>query len=110
MMHERYGIKIPIYITENGTYNCNEEIVDGKIHDADRIKYVEGFLKWIEKAIDEGYDVRSYYLWSLMDNFEWSAGNSFRFGITHTDFNTQKRIWKDSAYWYSDFIKNAKCD
>ena len=105
MMHERYNIKIPIYITENGTYNCNEEIVDGKIHDTDRIKYVEGFLNWIEKAIDEGYDVRSYYLWSLMDNFEWSAGNSFRFGITHTDFNTQERIWKDSAFWYRDFIK-----
>ena len=110
IMHERYDIKIPIYVTENGTYNCEEEIVGGQIHDTDRIKYVEGFLEWIKKAIDEGYDVRGYYLWSLMDNFEWSAGNSYRFGITHTDFETQERILKDSAYWYRDFIKRAKSE
>ena len=105
MMYERYNLRIPIYITENGIHNCNEEIVNGQIHDTDRIKYIEGFLKWIGKAIDDGYDVRGYYLWSLMDNFEWSAGNSYRFGIAHTDFETQERILKDSAYWYRDFIK-----
>ncbi len=108
MMYNRYDIKIPIYVTENGTYNCSEEVVGGRIHDADRIKYVRGFLEQIERAIDEGRDIRGYYLWSLMDNFEWSAGMTQRFGIAHTDFDTLERTLKDSAYWYRDFIKNAQ--
>lgn len=86
---EEFGVNIPIYITENGTYNCNEEIVDGEIHDRDRIQYVEGFLTWLKKAMDEGADIRGYYLWTLMDNFEWSSGTQSRFGIVHTDFATQ---------------------
>lgn len=108
MMYNRYDIKIPIYVTENGTYNCSEEVVGGRIHDADRIKYAKGFLEQIERAIDEGRDIRGYYLWSLMDNFEWSAGMTQRFGIAHTDFDTLERTLKDSAYWYRDFIKNAQ--
>ena len=92
---------------ENGIHGENEEIgADGKIHDEYRIKYVEGFLKWIHKAIEEGIDIRGYYHWSLYDNFEWSAGYSYRFGIIHNNFETQKRTWKDSAYWYRDVIKN----
>lgn len=101
-----FDLKIPIYITENGTYNMNETIEeDGRVHDEHRIKYVEGFLDWIHKAIAEGIDIRGYYLWSLYDNFEWAAGYSYRFGIVHNDFATQKRTWKDSAYWYRDVIK-----
>ena len=107
MLKEEFGLTIPIYITENGIHGENEEIgADGKIHDEYRIKYVEGFLKWIHKAIEEGIDIRGYYLWSLYDNFEWSAGYSYRFGIIHNNFETQKRTWKDSAYWYRDVIKN----
>lgn len=102
-----FKLKIPIYITENGTYSTNETIeADGHIHDEHRIKYVQGFLEWIHKAISEGVDIRGYYLWTLYDNFEWSAGYTYRFGIVHNDFNTQKRTLKDSAYWYRDVIRN----
>ncbi len=113
LMHDLYDLNIPIYVTENGTYFDGEEPFDkteGMICDDDRIKYVKGFLEWTEKAIDEGFDVRGYYLWSLMDNFEWSAAYNFKFGIIHTDFNSPEltRTWKKSAYWYRDFIRNVK--
>ena len=101
-----YKIEIPIFITENGTYNCNEDIQsDGKIHDDQRIAYHKEFLYWIRKAMDEGIDVKGYYAWSLLDNWEWTAGYKNRFGLVHVDFKTQKRIWKDSAYWYQNMIK-----
>jgi len=105
ILNKDFKIGIPIYITENGTYNCNEDIqADGKIHDEERIKYIKGFLEWIHKAIDEGADIRGYYLWSLLDNWEWSGGFDSRFGIVNVDFETQKRICKDSALWYKDII------
>lgn len=106
LLHDLYGIKIPIYITENGTYFEGAEPVgaDGMIHDDDRIRYIAGFLEWLEKAIDEGFDVRGYFLWSLMDNFEWSAGTNFKFGILSTDPKTFDTRWKKSAYFYRDFI------
>lgn len=109
ILKDQYNVNIPIYITENGTYNCSEEIcADGKIHDIERIRYVKGFLEWIVKAIEEGIDIRGYYLWSLLDNWEWSAGYTYRFGLIHTNFQTQERICKDSAYWYRDFIAGKK--
>lgn len=107
ILNDEYQIGIPIYITENGTFNCNEEVQpDGRIHDQQRIKYLKGFLYWIHKAMEEGADIRGYYAWSLMDNWEWGAGYTYRFGLVHTDFETQNRIWKDSAYWYRDMIAN----
>jgi beta-glucosidase len=110
LLHDLYDIKIPIYVTENGTYFEGTEPVgeDGIVHDDNRIKYVAGFLEWLEKAIDEGFDVRGYYLWSLMDNFEWSAASNFKFGIATTDFATGETKWKESAYFYRDFIKKVK--
>lgn len=111
LMHDLYDLKIPIYITENGTYHIGEEEFDkeaGMICDEDRIKYCRGFLEWTKKAIDEGFDVRGYYLWSLMDNFEWSAAYNYKFGIIHTDFQTLEKTWKKSAYWYRDLIRNSK--
>lgn len=105
ILKENYKVNIPIYITENGTYNCNEAIAaDGKIHDTERIQYINGFLEWISKAMEEGIDVRGYYAWSLLDNWEWSGGYTYRYGMVHTDFETQERICKDSAYWYRDLI------
>ena len=68
---------------------------------------MNGFLEWISKAIQEGIDIRGYYAWSLFDNWEWGAGYSMRFGLIHTDFVTQKRVWKDSAYWYKKMIEEA---
>ena len=110
LVHDLYGLKIPIYITENGTYFIGDEArgKDGLIEDDDRIKYISGFLSWLQKALDEGFDVRGYYLWSLMDNFEWTAGYNYRFGVFETDFDTFKCKPKKSALWYRDFIKKAK--
>jgi beta-glucosidase len=110
LLRDLYDIKCPIYITENGTsYRGNEPVApDGMIHDDYRIKYIKGFLEWTEKAIDEGFDIRGYYLWSLMDNFEWTAGYFSKFGITSTDFETGETKWKKSAYFYRDFIKEHK--
>ena len=110
LLHDLYDIKCPIYVTENGTFFEGTEPVaeDGMIHDNDRIRYIAGFLEWLEKAIDEGFDIRGYYLWSLMDNFEWSGGYNMKFGITSTDFATGETKWKKSAHFYRDFIKAAR--
>lgn len=106
ILYNDYKIDIPIYITENGVHSETEKLTDGTVHDEQRIRYVQGFLTWLHKAIQEGADVRGYYLWSLMDNFEWSAGYDYKFGIVHNDFTTQKRTPKDSAYWYKEVIEN----
>lgn len=109
MLVDKYELDIPIYITENGAYNCQEELTeDNKVHDVGRIQYMKGFLEWISKAIEEGIDIRGYYAWSLFDNWEWSAGYSARYGLIHVDFETQERIWKDSAYWYQKLIQEMK--
>ncbi|MFV0364514.1 MAG: GH1 family beta-glucosidase [Suipraeoptans sp.] len=106
MMKKDYGLTIPIYITENGTPSYNECVVDKKIHDNERIKYIKGFLYWIRKAINEGVDIKGYYVWSLTDNWEWNSGFQSRFGLIHVDFDTQKRTVKDSGIWYADTIQN----
>ena len=111
LVNDLYKLQIPIYITENGTYAIGKETRDpvtGIIDDNDRIKYISGFLQWLQKALDEGYDVRGYYLWSLMDNYEWTAAYSYKFGIYETDFDTFECTPKRSALWYRDFIKKAK--
>ena len=103
-----YKVDIPIIITENGCRDNGEKSVNGEICDEFRIRYIKGFLKWIHKAIEEGIDVRGYYLWTLIDNFEWTAGYKFRFGIVSNDRITQKRTLKKSAFEYSDIIKNNR--
>lgn len=111
ILKDRYHLDIPIYITENGTFNCAEELCpDGRIHDAKRIAYLEGFLRWTAKAMKEGANIRGYYVWSLMDNWEWSAGESYRYGLYHTDFRTQKRVPKDSAVWYREVCATRQID
>lgn len=110
MARREYGFDKPLYITENGVADAHEDLVDGEIHDAERIHYVAGFLEWIAKAIDDGADVRGYYLWSLMDNYEWAAGFSQRFGIVHVDPSTLERTHKDSAHWYREVIARRGFD
>ena len=111
ILQEEYRINIPIYVTENGTYNCQETITeDGKIHDRERITYLKGFLYWIHKAMEEGADIRGYYVWSLLDNWEWNAGYTSRFGLIHVNFDTQERIVKDSGKWYRETIRNREVD
>ena len=102
-LYERY--QTPIYITENGL-SCHDVVsLDGKVHDPNRIDFLARYLGELKKAATAA-DIRGYFHWSLMDNFEWSKGYSERFGLIYVDYRTQQRIMKDSAYWYRDYIKN----
>ena len=102
-MAERY--KLPIVITENGMSNSDWVALDGRVHDGPRIDYLQRHLRALHKAINEGTDVRGYFHWSFIDNFEWAEGYKHRFGLIHCDFETQKRTLKDSAYWYREVIQ-----
>ena len=94
---------MPLYITENGA--CyNEGVVAGQVADAKRIDYLKSHLAAASRAITAGVPLKGYYLWSLMDNFEWGHGYSMRFGIVHVDYQTQKRTPKNSALWYRDVM------
>ncbi|MCI5713731.1 MAG: GH1 family beta-glucosidase [Lachnospiraceae bacterium] len=104
-LYERYGL--PIYITENGM-SCHDNVsADGRVHDPNRIQFLDEYLSALQKANDEGVDVRGYFLWTFLDNFEWDKGYNERFGIVYVDFTTQKRIVKDSAYWYQKVIESG---
>ena len=100
---ERY--KLPFYLSENGTASNDVLTPDGKVHDNDRINFLSSYLSELERASDNGADVRGYFLWTLMDNFEWSHGYIPRFGIVYTNYDTMERVPKDSAFWYRDYIK-----
>ncbi len=105
-IYERYGL--PIYITENGL-SCNDKIyLDGKVHDYDRIDFLHRYLLELQKAATSDIELLGYFHWSLTDNYEWHSGYDEHFGLTYIDYQTQKRIIKDSGYWYSNFIKSRK--
>jgi beta-glucosidase len=93
----------PIYITENGMANP-DQVVDGKVPDTKRVAFLREHLKALARAVDLGVDVRGYFYWSLLDNFEWNSGYTKRFGLFHVDYRSQERLAKDSALWYRDFI------
>lgn len=103
MFYERYHL--PIYITENGVAVTEWPSEDGKLHDPARIEYIRLFLAQLKRAALEGVDVRGYFYWSLMDNFEWKEGFSKRFGLIYVDYNSLKRIPKDSAAYYANVIR-----
>ncbi len=92
-----------IYVTENGAA-FHDEVVDGAVHDPRRVAYLAEHLDAVGRAIVAGAPVWGYFVWSLLDNFEWAHGYSKRFGITYVDFPTQRRILKDSGRWYRDLI------
>jgi beta-glucosidase len=97
-----------IYITENGCSSDDVVTAEGRVEDTDRVMYLRNHLTHLHRAAREGYPVKGYFLWSLLDNFEWTDGYSKRFGIHYVDFETQKRIPKLSAEWYREVIaKNA---
>ncbi len=102
LLDERY--KVPLLITENGHQSNDHVMADGKVHDPQRIDYLNGHIKAVGRAIEDGADVRGYFQWTFMDNFEWSHGYKIRVGIVHVDFETQKRTPKDSAHWYKKVI------
>ena len=98
----------PIYITENGASFPDEVSADGKVHDPRRLDYLKNHFIQTRLAMQDGVDVRGYFVWSLLDNFEWGHGYTKRFGIIRVDYETQERIIKDSGEWYTDVIrKNA---
>lgn len=107
-LYRRYGL--PMYITENGL-SCNDKVyLDGKVHDPDRIDFLHRYLLELSKGIAEGAPVGGYLQWSFLDNFEWAAGYSERFGIIYVDYRTCQRIPKDSAAWYAKVIEtNGEC-
>ena len=100
---KRYNL--PIYITENGL-SCHDWIsLDGKVHDPNRQDFLNRYLKGLKEAAEDGCDVRGYFQWSFIDNFEWANGYNPRFGMVYCDYPTQKRVVKDSAYWYKTVIE-----
>lgn len=102
-LYERY--KLPVYITENGVACTDSISLDSKVHDPNRIDFLNRYLLALKEAIDEGAEVDGYFEWSLMDNYEWACGYSRRFGIVYVDYTTQKRTIKDSGYWYKKVIE-----
>jgi len=102
---DREYTKLPMYITENGAAFKDEVTEDGRVHDYERIEYIKEHLKVIARFIEEGGNLKGYFVWSLLDNFEWAHGYSKRFGIVYVDYETQKRILKDSAFWYKEVIE-----
>ncbi|MDK2808473.1 MAG: beta-glucosidase, partial [Clostridiales bacterium] len=101
-LYERY--QRPLYITENGMA-CHDTLSsDGKVHDPNRIDFLDRYLSELKKASLDGVDVRGYFQWSLTDNYEWEKGYSERFGLIYVNFQSQKRIIKDSGHWYQKVI------
>ncbi|KIR61079.1 MULTISPECIES: GH1 family beta-glucosidase [Micromonospora] len=91
---------LPLMITENGAAFDDVVTPDGRVHDERRLDYLYRHIDAVGAAMDAGADVRGYFVWSLLDNFEWAWGYDRRFGIIRVDYDTQERIWKDSAHWY----------
>ncbi|MFC8277459.1 GH1 family beta-glucosidase [Streptomyces sp. NPDC057271] len=109
-MRERYGDKLPpVYITENGcSYGDGPDPETGRIDDARRVAYHDGHVRALHEAMTEGADVRGYFIWSILDNFEWAEGYRQRFGLVHVDYETLTRTPKESYAWYRDLIKSGR--
>lgn len=103
-----YG-DIDLYITENGAA-FKDVVENGQIEDIDRLDYLKKHFEKAAEAIKDGVKLKGYFVWSLMDNFEWAFGYSKRFGLIYVDYETQKRFWKKSALWYKDVIANNSVD
>ena len=95
----------PLWITENGAAYHDRPDSDGAVHDPDRIAYLDGHFRAAHRAIHDGVDLRGYFIWTLTDNFEWSYGESSRFGLVHVDYDTQRRTPKDSAHWFAQVTR-----
>ena len=102
--YERYGL--PILMTENGIAINDVVSLDGKVHDPQRIDFVNRYLLELRRAADDGVPIMGYMYWSAMDNFEWAEGYDKRFGLIHVDYRDQTRIIKDSGYWYKTVIES----
>jgi beta-glucosidase len=101
-LHDEYAL--PIVVTENGAAFDDVLEADGSVHDGERVDYLEQHLRAAHDALERGVDLRGYFVWSLLDNFEWAEGYARRFGLVYVDYATRRRIPKDSARWYHDVI------
>ena len=102
LLGERYGL--PTVLTENGLASHDWVMRDGRVHDGHRVDFLGRYLSELKRAAADGVDVRGYFQWSLMDNFEWAEGYKYRFGLIHVDYQTLKRTPKDSYYWYKQVV------
>ncbi|WP_458526034.1 GH1 family beta-glucosidase [Onishia taeanensis] len=105
-LNEQYRLP-PLMVTENGMAG-DDHLVDGRVHDEQRCRYLNSHLNAVHDAIEQGVDIRGYFAWSLMDNFEWAEGYSKRFGMVYIDYETQQRTLKDSAKAFADFLKDRQ--
>ena len=105
-LHRDYAVP-PMYIKENGAA-FKDELVDGRVHDAQRANYIARHIAAVAEALAQGVRMEGYMVWSLLDNFEWASGYEKRFGIVHVDYATQRRTLKDSALWYREFLQQQK--
>ena len=105
LLKDRYGGALPpVYITENGCSADDQVSEQRTVADEARISYLDGHIRAVHQALDQGVDVRGYFIWTLMDNFEWTEGYHQRFGLIHVDFATQRRTPKASFAWYRGMI------
>ena len=104
LVSQIWGVK-EIYITENGCSSSDVLRPDGRVLDTDRVLYLRNYLGQLHRGVSEGVPVKGYFLWSLLDNYEWSDGFSKRFGITYVDFATEKRTPKLSFDFYKEVIR-----
>ena len=94
----------PLWVTENGSSWFDEVDADGAVHDPQRVAYLDAHVRALHAALEQGVDLRGYFVWSVMDNFEWAYGESSRFGLVHVDFETQERTRKDSFHWFKQVV------
>jgi beta-glucosidase len=105
-IRDRYG-DIPLYITENGSAFADPPAaIDGRIEDPERTRYLQRHLRAVHDAMQEGVNLRGYFAWSLLDNYEWSHGYTKRFGLVHVNYETQERTIKDTGRFYSEVIRS----
>ncbi len=105
LVKDRYG-DLPLYVTENGAAFEDPPPRDGRVHDPDRVAYLRAHIEALADAIESGVDVRGYYAWSLLDNFEWHSGFTRRFGLVRVDYDTLERTPKDSARFYAEVVRS----
>ena len=105
IVHARYAL--PIYVLENGYGNSDQPDWAGAVIDTGRIEFLLAYIEAMNSAAAGGVDVRGYFIWSLIDNFEWDSGYSIRFGLTYVDYASLRRIPKSSFGWYAGLIKAA---
>jgi len=99
---------LPLYVTENGAVNNDYVTPDGRVDDPERVDYLNGYIDAVRQCAEDGVDVRGYFAWSFLDNFEWAHGYSLRFGLVYVAFGTQTRIIKSSGIWYRELIASQR--